>query len=156
MAKSSFNLKGAKRQKLELDVLRLIYTLKYYEELKKESAMCFVLVYNEEIEKTVFGWLKKYKAENLNLEIIVFKNPIQEKIDLINLEKEKNKVGISKSSKEDSSGNFSMNITEKYLANTIQEYYPKVIKIEEKDFFKLKGGEFPSTIRWDYYGVLNN
>jgi hypothetical protein len=154
MAKSSFNLKGAKRQKLELDVLRLIYVINSFKRKKDKTAIGYVVVYNDEIRETIYSWLKKYNADNLNIEIFAFEASKKEETDLISLEKQSNKIGITKSSKKDSFGNLSMDITETYLADKIHKKYPKAIKVEEIDFFELLG-KFPYTIKWDYYGVIN-
>lgn len=153
MAKSSFDLSGAKRQKLELDVLRIIYAVQFYK-YKKDNAIGYVLVYNDTVKNTVVEWInKKYNSSTDVIKVLSFSNCNNNVRSKIEKEKLNNKLGISNTIKKDSSGQYSMKITEDYLREEIIRDNNLVKEIKEKDFFSLKK-EFPKNIKWDFYGII--
>lgn len=78
MAKSSICLNGAINQKIELDLLRLIYTITNVEK-EKIQIKSYFLVFNQAIQNRLEHWIKKYKFDNSKnkIEIILFENDVK-------------------------------------------------------------------------------
>jgi len=61
MAKSNLDLKGAKGSKLELDFLRLVYTVKELR-ARGDRAKGYLIVMEKGIATRVDSWIEKYQA----------------------------------------------------------------------------------------------
>ncbi len=147
MAKSSLNLNGAKRQKLELDYLRLVYARQIY-----PFSKAYLVVASRGMEKTVLDWAKKYKAEN---EVVVSVLPVEELTDELRMERARNVRGMIESmlgsgKKSDAVAALGERICEEYLLKLIRHEYPGV-----KDYHhcqkKVNHRTLPLCINWDFY-----
>ncbi len=150
MAKRALDLNGAKRQKLELDYLRLVYAVK---ELRRQGkgAQGYLVVLTNEIYNTTSTWNEKYQA-NDTVKVLVASITEQERRDIEN-EINLNISGmLAGTAGEDTKGQSSAErggaIGEHYLNELIKQYEPGVAKgINEKGF--------PFTISWDYLGKID-
>jgi hypothetical protein len=152
MAKSCLNVKGAKLQKIELDFLRLLYFVEKFE-VQGDSAVGYLLVYDEAIKKTVKNWfIDKYKndGDKIIVKTISEVKPIWETkesdINLLESEKQRNSEAntshIKLQPKEKASGEFGKVLFEEALS----EYLINEYKIKESNFSKKQFG-----IDWDFY-----
>ena len=149
MAKSNFDLKGAKGPKLELDFLRLVYAVK---EQRKLGIQCdaFLLVMTEEIAETIKIWDSKYNSGGA-VSVFVPQIP-DDQIAAIKAEKNNNTEGMvlgtmGRGSKGRSDANIGKEFGERALVAAIKEVYPGVEqKFEER--------EFPFLVRWDFFGEV--
>lgn len=152
MAKSSLDLNGAKRQKLELDLLRLVYTVKYYQD-KNIEAYGYVFVATPKIELTVLNWLEKYDFES---QYIVIKSVVltENQSSLIIEEKRRNAAGVlMNNSRVNSTATLSKNLIEEALKDQITRDFSNIREVAESLFYSPKN-HFPANIKWDFYGEL--
>ncbi len=150
MAKSSLNLKGAKREKLELDYLRLVYVVKEYTR-KGFDSDTFLLVMTQDIADVVQVWSTKYDAEEIVNVITATVSDAQQKA--LRKEKENNSQGMvagttggTVSGRSDAK--LGKEIGESQLQTRIMKKYPEVKEITIEK-------EFPYKTRWDFYGVVH-
>jgi len=156
MAKSSLDTKGGKGRNLELDVLRLIYAINYYEE-RKEKAIGYLLVMEDKIKVTVIEWLRKYDFNNMSIDgsskidIHIFKPKDEEENQKINKHKDlSSKQESNRHDKSYSIAKFCEEITEKYLGNIIEKLHDG----SKNKYDDLNKDSFPGSVRWDYYDKL--
>jgi hypothetical protein len=147
MAKSHMDLEGAKAPKLELDFLKIAYTLARLSALG-ESGRGFLLVFTESIGKRARGWVEKYGTKD-TIEIVVAELTAQE-LNNIRDEKTKNRDGmLSGSQGQDigrkSAADIGQEIGETKLRQEIQKRCPDVTRVVDPN-------KFPLGIRWDFYG----
>ena len=146
MAKSSLNLDGAKRQKLELDYLRLVYACRML-----PGSKAYLVVASDKIKKTVQSWEKKYQSAEC-VDVLLLE-PHLITVDFV-AEKARNKTGMAMAAsligefdKADCSGSIGETVCEKYLAEIITKRLKGNV-IQEFNFHK-----FPLKVKWDYYGI---
>ncbi|MCT4580324.1 MAG: hypothetical protein N4A35_02820 [Flavobacteriales bacterium] len=152
MAKSSLNLKGAKSQKLELDLLRLIYLIKTKE---KERIVGFLMVYDEAIKARCLLWIKKYEALDLIDNNLLFidtfyksdeKSATIEFVKILEEEKANNKKAITGNNPEAAMANKGRKIIEKAL----HQFMAKIIGIPQK-VNAIDEDQIEFDISWDGY-----
>ena len=145
MAKSSLNLDGAKRQKLELDYLRLVYACHMW-----PGSKAYLMVTSKDIEVTTVAWAKKYQAQGVV-------KVLQLEPDLLTpafvAEKARNKKGMAASlagtfDKVDCTASIGEAVCETHLANVITALLAGNVA-REPDYTK-----HPLGVKWDYYGTI--
>ena len=148
MAKSSLDLLGAKRQKLELDYLRLVYTCQHFQ-AQGYQAFGYLAVTSTIIEQQVQKWAAKYLVPAGLVQLVVPTLSDVEHQALL-AEKRRNRLGnLAKADAagllRDADGSFGRDLLEAALKSQIMEQHPV-----------LKGGAVTGTnpmgILWDYYG----
>ena len=146
MAKSSLDLRGAKAQKLELDVLRLVYAIQHLR-AGGDEAQGYMLVLNSAVRGRVETWLSKYEAHHL---VKCFSPKISE-ADLIRLRAEKvlNSEGMV-------AGTLGMPVVGRSTAALGKE----VAELALNDFIRSEEGgtwtqdrPHPMGILWDFYAA---
>lgn len=149
MAKSNLDLNGAKRQKMELDFLRIVYAVK---ELRLEGnvAQGYFLVMTKDLVDTIEQWKEKYKAGDSI--IAGFPRLTDKQKRSISIEKSDNVQGMllgtsGKSVAGRSSANIGKRMGEGALKKMIRRYEPNV---KENYDQKL----FPLGLKWDFYGIV--
>ncbi len=149
--KSHMDLRGAKGPKLELDCLRLVYSVTLLRQ-SGDSAIGYLLVMTSEIAKTVKGWLDKYCAGDSVKVIVAFLSA--EQMLKLAAEKDGNVQGmvdgtIGKSVNGKSDASYGRSLSEEALRESIRQQEPDVQEVKNKDLC-------PFGIQWDYYGVSEN
>ena len=132
LAKSSLDLKGAKGQKIELDLLRLIYLIKTNND---EIIFGFIMVYDDDIVNRCEKWIEKYNAFDLlgkSIFIDKFRDKMTSRqISNFNKEKENNRIGntliASTLSNADSGKEMSERFLHERMLLEIRKKFPKVI-----------------------------
>lgn len=148
MAKSSLDLLGAKRQKLELDYLRLVYACQHYQ-AKGCQAFGYLAVTSPAIGQQVEKWATKYLVPVGLVQLVV---PTLSAVEQQSLraEKDRNRLGnLAKADAavllKDADGSFGRDLLEAALASYILEQHAA-----------LRGsaavGGHPMDVQWDYYG----
>jgi len=148
MAKSHLDLRGAKGPKLELDCLRLVYSVTRLQQ-SGDSAIGYLVVMTSEIGKTVSGWLRKYDARD-HVKVIVASLSTQQMLKLA-AEKQGNVQGmvdgtIGKSVDGRSDASYGRCVGEETLKECIRHQEPDAQEVTDNALF-------PFGIRWDYYGI---
>jgi hypothetical protein len=150
MAKSNFDLNGAKSQKTELDFLRLTYSVREYR-YRGIDAQGYLLVMTQGIVKTVKQWISKYETGD---SVIVSYPPLSvENKEALKGEKVKNVEGIVAGALGEpvqgrSSAPKGKEIGKTALVEEIRRQEPEVFEIKDK-------GKFPFNINWDFYGIIS-
>ena len=149
MAKSHLDLGGAKPSKLELDFLKIAYTLSRLE-VQGEHGKGFLLVFTEPIANRAYGWIKKYDTKE-SIEILLAELTNQE-IKSLQDEKASNVEGMVSGTQGFEIGNksnadYGQQIGESHLQKEIEHRYPHIVKITDQK-------RYPLGIRWDYYGTI--
>lgn len=142
MAKSSLNFKGAKQQKSELDLLRLLYTVQNLEK-NKINSFGYFMVAQENLNR-VKSWIEKYGFKNNknNIQIIPFQD--LDYNEIIKAEKIKNAGAVNKDnplSKENASALLGQKLYEECLAKEIKIRHGVEPILEQKRF----------GVKWDFY-----
>lgn len=151
MAKSHLNLIGAKREKLELDYLRLVYAVKDIR-ARGEDAQGYLVVLDEDIASRVRQWETKYGAQGCVA--MVAARLSDHVMDKVKEEKRKNRVGMIAGATGAkvagrSSADFSKTAAEDVLREKICELEPYVEAVDDKK-------KSPFGVRWDFYGVVKH
>jgi len=136
---------------LELDLLRLIYSINYYKanRVDSEKVFGFILVHNKEIADRIIFWTKKYNFSDENcFKILLFDNLPSDIIESIRAEKNHNKTFVN------SKSDFGKEITERELCKHIDEFINK-LSVNYKRFEILEKTEFEININWDYYKAID-
>jgi hypothetical protein len=148
MAKSSLDLLGAKRQKLELDFLRLVYACQHYQ-ANGCQAFGYLAVTSAAIEQQVAKWATKYLVPPGLVQLVVPTLSDAEQQSLL-AEKGRNRLGnLAKADAavllKDADGSFGRDLLEAALESSIL-----------KQHTALRGsaavGGYPMGVQWDYYG----
>ncbi len=155
MAKSNLDLKGAKNQKTELDLLRLIYAV---ERMMKrgESAKGYLLVANELVCKRAGLWLEKYETDVIDqIEILNFEEMFPALYDKSKqgLIEEKNRNAIANTLHVDKKVNGDGAIAKKgkkLFEAALREYLVDHYQIEN-----VKSENMPLGINWDFYHIVD-
>lgn len=149
MAKSHLDLRGAKAPKLELDYLRLVYTVKEIRG-KGDNAQGYLVVMTEEILNRVKQWEYKYQGkEYVELFSATLPNHVRRTLEN---EKARNLAGMVTGAMGEKAGGRSnsdkgRNIGETALNEIILRLEPNVQQIKDEN-------RFPLGIRWDFYGLV--
>lgn len=148
MAKSSLDLLGAKRQKLELDYLRLVYACQHYQ-AQGYHAFGYLAVTSTIIEQQVQKWAAKYLVPVGLVQLVI---PTLSDVEHQGLlaEKSRNRLGnLAKADAavlvKDADGSLGRDLLEAALQSHILEQHPA---LQEGAVV----GANPMGIRWDYYG----
>jgi hypothetical protein len=148
MVKRNLDMNGAKGPKLELDFLRLVYTVKELR-LSGEDAKGYLLVMTPLIARRVAAWQSKYRAgDSVAVEIAQLS---QEQLDTIRAEVRANIEGmVAGTVGEDVVGR-----SDATAGGQIgEEQLRQLIKTREQGVQRsFNEREFPFGIRWDYYGT---
>ena len=148
MAKRCLDLKGAKRQKVELDFLRLAYTVRELRE-SGDEAQGYLLVLSGNIARCVADWIEKYKANDAVK--VKAAELTREQATLIRSEVARNTAGMIAGTQGEEVGDQS----DATNGGAIGEEYLRVwIEQDELGIHRnVNLVQFPLGIRWDYYGV---
>ena len=148
MAKSSLDLLGAKRQKLELDYLRLVYACQHHRAQGCE-AFGYLAVTSASIEQQVRKWAAKYQAPDGLVRLVV---PILSDVEHQSLLAEKSRNRLGNLAKADAAallkaadGSFGRDLLEAALQAHITKQHPALRA-------NAVGAANPMGILWDYYG----
>jgi hypothetical protein len=148
MAKSSLDLVGAKRQKLELDYLRLVYTSQHYR-AHGCQAFAYLAVTSAAIEQQVAKWAKKYRVPAGVVQVVV---PVLSEVEHLSLraEKDRNRLGnLAKAEAsvllKDADGSVGRDLLEAALEAYILAQHAALRG-------SAAGGAYPMGVRWDYFG----
>jgi hypothetical protein len=148
MAKSSLDLRGAKRQKLELDYLRLVH---FCQRHQSEDCQTFgyLAVASPAFKPLVETWAAKYGVPAGAIHVIV---PEMEELDREELLAEKGRNRVGNLAKADPSlvlrqadGSFGRDLMERALEARILREHPGLANQAP-----LK--HHPQEINWDFYG----
>jgi len=147
MARSNLDMKGAKGPKLELDFLKIAFTLQCFN-ARNELGKGYLLVTTAQVRKRVQGWIEKYQTGG-SIEVILTELTDDERRALKE-EKRKNREGMIEGSQGRyvggrSNANLSPEICGRKLKEEIQMRHPAVSKVVNRD-------EYPLAIEWDFYG----
>jgi hypothetical protein len=150
MAKSSLDLNGARRPKLELDYLRLVYAVKEIRK-KGDSAQGYLVVLTPQIVDSVKGWQHKYEGDScvsvidLSLPGDVWKKLVKEKEDNL-----KGMVAGSTGGRAlgRSNSDTGRETGENGLKSAILRLEPKTKQVKDES-------AFPFGVHWDFYGVID-
>ena len=148
MVKSNLDIRGAKGPKLELDCLRLVYSVRCLRQ-SGDSAIGYLVVMTPKIAKTVNGWISRYDARD-SVKVIVASLSAEQMLKLA-AEKEENRQGmvagtIGKPADGRSDASYGQSLGEEILRESIRQLEPGLKEVTNKALF-------PFGIRWDYYGV---
>lgn len=148
MAKSSLNLIGAKRQKLELDYLRLVYVCQHYQRLGHQ-ATGFLAVTSDAIVVQALKWQKCYQVPDGVIKVLKMDLTEEEKARLVH-NQSLNRLGMSgtldrASVAAHANATYGRNLIEKKLLSFVQEKYPSVELCGD-----FKDSEM--EISWDLFG----
>jgi|WetSurSiteA1Bulk_404760.scaffolds.fasta_scaffold46472_1 hypothetical protein len=151
MAKSHLDLKGAKGPKLELDFLRLVYSVMRLRQ-KGDSALGYLIVMTATIADTVSGWASKY--DSAECVIVNVASLSAEQMQRLSAEKQGNVEGMVRGTlgnavEGKSDAPYGKSLAEEALRECIRQREPDAREVMNKLLF-------PFGIRWDYYGVSNN
>ena len=151
MAKSHLNLKGAKREKLELDYLRLVYAVKDLR-ARGDDAQGYLVVLDENLASRLRRWGNSYEAQGCVT--VVLAHLSEQVMDKVKDEKRKNRAGMVAGATGArvggrSSAAFSKATVEDVLKMKICELEPNVEAVDDKK-------KSPCGIRWDFYGVVKD
>jgi len=149
MAKSHLDLEGAKAPKLELDFVKIAYTLSRLEVLG-ESGKGFLLVFTEPIANRAKGWIKRYDTKE-SIEIFIAELTDQEMKSLRD-EKVNNVEGMISGTQgytvgDKSRADYGQQIGESHLRKKIEQRYPRIARVTDPK-------KYPLGIQWDYYGTI--
>ncbi|MCB0594433.1 MAG: hypothetical protein H6557_14170 [Lewinellaceae bacterium] len=143
MAKSNLSLKDCQSRKLELDFLRLAYTVQRVEVVKKG----YLMVTTEKIKKRTEKWKEKYQLDG-EVEVLVAKLD-EEMLQSLEAEKEMNVKGmLVGTAGKKSEGQSVAKLGKRLLEKALQQY------IEENEQTVAWEGEPPLSIQWDYCGKV--
>jgi len=144
MAKSSLDLKGAKGPRLELDFLRLVYTVKHLR-TEEVDAKGYLIVMTEKIRDRARSWIGKYEAENT---IVIDIAPLSaDERKALEAEKKGNADAINPGSPGDAVAVLGKQFGEDALRKLVTDQESRVQEIKDEN-------KFPFGIRWDFYGQL--
>lgn len=129
MAKSSLNLIGAKRQKLELDYLRLAYACQHYRQLG-HRAYGFLAVTTPAIKAQANLWATTYKVPIDMVEVFVVDLAPEETAQLVHYQS-LNRMAMTgsldtASSARHADATYGRKLVEKKLRIVVQKIYPGV------------------------------
>jgi len=148
MAKSSLDLRGAKAQRLELDLLRLVHAV---EKLRAsgEDAQGYLLVMTPTQAERVQVWLSKYEADGTV--VVLVAEPEAGDLEALRLEKAGNVEGMlaaimGQEVAGRSSGALGQRLAEELLQHLILEREPAARRADRRP---------PFGIQWDYFGVTD-
>jgi hypothetical protein len=147
MAKSSLDLRGAKSQRLELDLLRLVYAVMRIRSGGGEAAG-YLLVMTSDQARRATRWLEKYRGEGA-VEILVA-DPTE--ADLLGLQEEKrqNVAGVAAAlAGEDVAGRSTADLGKRYAEDLLEQ----LIRIREPGVIPTSEHP-PVDVNWDYFGVI--
>ncbi|MFD2719939.1 hypothetical protein ACFST9_14520 [Hymenobacter monticola] len=157
MAKSSLDLLGAKRQKLELDFLRLVYACQHYQ-ANGCQAFGYLAVTSTAIEQQVAKWAKKYLVPPGLVQLVVPKLSDVEQQSLL-AEKGRNRLGnLAKADAavllKDADGSFGRDLLEAALESSILDQHAALRVLEQHAAIRGSAavGGYPMGVQWDYYG----
>jgi len=147
MAKSHLDLKGAKGPKLELDFLRLVYTVKELR-ARGDQAKGYLTVMEKGIATRVDSWIEKYQAGDTV--VVEVAGLSADEREALKAEKKRNVAGMIAGSLGSTVGNQSnaelgKRAGEDALRRLVISREPGVQEIKDE-------GVFPLGIRWDFYG----
>jgi hypothetical protein len=149
MAKSNLDFSGAKAQRAELDVLRLIYAVQHYRE-RGDEAQGYILVLEQVLTERIQKWLAKYQAEDTVICLCHAPNAT-EMGDLI-AEKRANVEGMIAGVRGDIARGLSDARIGRLTAETALE---RMIEERERGVIRARTSAVqPLAIRWDYYGTI--
>ena len=143
MAKSSLNPDGAKRQKMELDFLRLVYACRLYPDSK-----AYLVVTTDKLKSTTAKWAKKYEAVDVVHVEALPPAVLAAHLPYLLREKAGNKAGMAAASatmeykKDECNANIGKELCEKFLGELIQRSHPTS---------QHQTAGHPLGISWDYY-----
>jgi hypothetical protein len=148
MAKSGLDLLGAKRQKLELDYLRLVYACQHYQ-ANGCPTFGYLAVTSAAIGQQVEKWAKKYQVPNGLIQLVVPSLSADDHQSLV-AEKDRNRLGnLMKADAtvhlKNSDGSIGRDLLEATLTSYILEQHPVLQG-------RMSDGQYPMGVRWDYYG----
>ncbi|KAB1064768.1 hypothetical protein [Salibacter halophilus] len=144
MAKSCIDLKGAKAQKVELDLLRILYAI---EKLDEKTYGCLI-VYDDKIKERVHTWIKKYQFDkNNHFEVITLsKKSDKDKLALQDEKKLNSSANLRHAIEAIPKENASGKIGEKLFEEALEKYIKEEFKIGE-----INKSNPPFGIKWDFY-----
>lgn len=147
MAKSSLDLRGAKAQKMELDLLRLVYAVARLRH-GGQAARAYLLVMNAALARRVAVWLEKYESPDA-VRILVAA-PDSDELARLRAEKASNVEGMAagvtgEEAGERSSAALGEAYGERMLGEMIAELEDGVTRYE---------GPSPLGVRWDFIGMV--
>jgi hypothetical protein len=148
MAKSSLDLLGAKRQKLELDYLRLVYACQHYQANGCQT-FGYLAVTSAAIGQQVEKWARKYLVPPGLVQLVVPTLSEMEQQSLL-AEKDRNRLGnLAKADAavllKDADGSFGRDLLEAVLSSYILEQHAALRG-------NAPSGSYPMEVQWDYYG----
>lgn len=155
MAKSCLDLKGAKSAKVELDFLRLVYSVQKLREKGDFAFGYFAVVPN--ITPTIEKWVAKYQIDiykEFVFAIPVNLNETQTR-ELV-AEKVNNSFANTKHHNKDVDKKLSSGfLGETYFEEVLKsEILKKHKELNDIGLTKYKESEMPFKIRWDFYGKI--
>jgi len=148
MAKSNLDLRGGKSRNLELDYLRLIYTISWLQD-NGWDAKGYLFVATDIAKKRIEQWVIKYQPK-YQIEVI-YEELSKKDIDKLKKEKKENAMGNipglkSKYDKKLSIAKEGEAIGRIKLKEAIERDNPNIVDMTTQEEL------FPLRIRWDYYG----
>ncbi len=151
MTKSHLDLTGAKRQKLELDTLRLLYAVQKTKR-RGDDAVGYLLVTTHEIGDSVSEWLDKYGANEGEV-VVEVADLTHSQLDYMKRQARMNRRAMVTGSSGGRAGRRALasaraTLMESKLAEWIRKSEPGVQKVEGRT-----RSSKPFKIDWDYYGM---
>lgn len=149
MAKSSLNLNGAKRQKLELDYLRLVYACQRF-----PGSRAYLVVTDDVMLRSAKAWAAKYEAEGA---VCVRLLPTDKLTAEFKAEKVRNLLGMTEAlagegAKADAVAAIGEAVCEEFLLELINGFYNGfVAEISHSIRQKILRQQLPLQINWDFY-----
>ena len=148
MVKLNANLKGGQVRNLELDYLRLVYTILDFK-LKKLAAIGYLFVKDDAAKKLVENWKRKYKVPDSYINIVSGTGLTKNDIRMLQAEKKKNAVAIKGEGKGSPIAQESERIGQRCLKVIIENSNPGVINLTSQKNL------LPFRVQWDYYGLVD-
>lgn len=150
MAKSNLDLTGAKRQKLELDLLRLVYAVTLKRALGDE-AQGYLMVMTNEIKRIAEGWAIKYQQASA-VTIGVSEHSNDELTNFI-AEKIRNRSAVRASL---SGGEFGSDADASVAGNACERQLLDFVQAKEgPDLDVIIGQPGFLGVRWDVYTMAH-
>jgi len=144
MAKSPLELNGAIPRNLELDFLRLVYSVEHFR-ASGHQAFGYIAVLTDAIRQRIQGWVNKYDAGDC-ARIFVAPITADERVHL-DAEKARNRQGNQPGSDPAlASAAFGRQLVETALRQKCLADHPGVNELTETTK--------PVNINWDFYGVV--
>ncbi len=149
MANSYLDLVGSRARNLELDFLRLAYSV---EKLRAcgDEGKGYLLVLAPAVARRVSTWERKYDTVG-KVEVLA-SDPTEEELATLRREKKQNRAGVADALTGHSAGSRSQatygeRLAEEKLRDQMPIKEPGVLEVTEKS-------RFPLGIQWDYFGEV--